>query len=84
MQKSNREPILHDERLERLARFISTRTMEGWNVVDRNDQEVFAVLSLPGKPVNHVLHAILTVLTCFLYGYSWLRRKEKSSGSVFR
>ncbi len=25
-----------------------------------------------GKPVNHVLHAILTIFTCLLWGIVWL------------
>lgn len=25
-----------------------------------------------GEPVNHVLHAILTLLSCFLWGIVWI------------
>ena len=24
-----------------------------------------------GRPVNHVLHAILTIFTCFAWGFGW-------------
>ena len=38
--------------------------MQGWNVIDRNDQDCYVVLALPGKKINHVLHLILSLLTC--------------------
>ena len=61
-----------DERLHRLSEFIGRRTFEGWIVVDKNEQNATAVLMLPGKPVNHVLHAILTIFTCLLWGIVWI------------
>jgi hypothetical protein len=64
--------VPHDERLQALSRIISSRTLEGWNIVARNDHEVNAVLSLPGKRVNHVLHAILTIVTCLIWGIVWI------------
>lgn len=76
------EAISHEDRLERLSRIVSTRTLEGWSVVDRNEQDVWAVLDLPEKPVNHTLHAIITIFTCALWAPVWLimtltHRKEQ-------
>jgi hypothetical protein len=65
-------PISLDERVERLSRIVSTRTLEGWTVVDRNEREAWAVLDLPGKPVNHTLHAIISLFSCGLWLIVWL------------
>lgn len=64
--------IGQDERLSRLSRLISTRTLEGFSVVDRNEREVSAVLVKPGKPVNHVLHAVVSIFTCGLWAIVWI------------
>ena len=61
-----------DNRLHRLNEAVGRRTFEGWIVVDKNEQNATAVLMLPGKPVNHVLHAILTFLTCLLWAIVWI------------
>lgn len=68
----SRAPVSRDERLERLSRIVSTRTLEGYSVVDRNDQAVSAVLNRPGKPVNHVLHGIISIFTCGLWAIVWI------------
>ena len=69
------------ERQNRLSRSVSNRAMAGWNIVDRNDQECYAVLMLPGTKVNHVLHLILSVLTCGIWLPLWifmmLRNKQE-------
>jgi YD repeat-containing protein len=60
-----------EERQERLARVVSTKTLEGWTVVDRNERDAWAILDLPGKPVNHVLHALITIFSCGLWAIVW-------------
>ena len=32
----------------------------------------FQAVLIQGKPVNHVLHAILTIFTCLAWGIVWL------------
>jgi hypothetical protein len=32
----------------------------------------FQAVLVQGKPVNHVLHAILTIFTCLLWGIVWI------------
>ena len=81
MNEGTDQPSL-EERQQRLARAVSDRTLAGWNVVDRNDREVYAILALPGKPVNHTLHAIITFFTCLVWGPVWIvitmtHRKEQ-------
>ena len=59
------------DRLDRLSRAISTRTMTGWNIVDRNDTDLSAVLIFPEKPVKHIIHLIITLCTCGIWGPVW-------------
>jgi len=61
-----------EERNHRFAQAVSTRTLQGWNIVDRNDVDLMAVLMLAGKPVNHVLHALITIFTCGLWAIVWI------------
>ena len=71
-----------EERLQRLAQAISSKTIGGWNVIDRNDREVTAVLSLPGKSVNHVLHLLLALVTCGLWLLVWAMWDPKKRATV--
>ena len=78
-QRITRTP---DERRATLAQAISARTLRGWYVVHQDDNEMYAILSLPGKRVNHILHFLIFVLTCALWGIVWLimvlsREKEQ-------
>ena len=60
-----------DQRLDRFSRAISSKTMAGWNVADRNDKDLVAVLIFPAKSINHVVHALITLFTCGLWGLVW-------------
>jgi hypothetical protein len=76
------EPISDQERVERLSRVVSSRSLEGWIVVDKNDRDASAVLRKPGKEVNHILHFLIAVFTCGLWAIVWLiltlnREKEQ-------
>ena len=59
------------ERLERFSRAISSKTMTGWNVVDRNDKDLVAVLLFPSKPINHTVHVLITIFTCLIWAPVW-------------
>ncbi|MFD5820252.1 hypothetical protein [Streptomyces sp. NPDC127038] len=48
---------------------VNQRIASGWRVESRSETQAVMVR---GKPVNHVLHAILTVVTCLLWGIVWL------------
>lgn len=58
-----------EERKAILAKQIQMATVSGRRVESQSDFQAVLVL---GKPVNHVLHAILTVFTCLLWGIVWL------------
>ncbi|MFI7286586.1 hypothetical protein ACIBRY_08000 [Streptomyces anulatus] len=47
---------------------VSRRVASGWRVESRSESQ--AVLAR-GQPVNHVLHAFLTVFSCLAWGIVW-------------
>jgi hypothetical protein len=60
------------ERKKRFDQYISNKALEGYIIVDKNQENLSAVLSKKGaEKINHTLHAILTLLTCF-WGIVWL------------
>jgi len=58
-----------DERKARLAATISAQVARGARVESQSDYQAVVVT---GKPVNHVLHLILTLVTCGLWGIVWI------------
>ncbi|MFE6668534.1 hypothetical protein ACFVFH_33860 [Streptomyces sp. NPDC057697] len=48
---------------------VSQRIASGWRVESRSGTQAVMVR---GHPPNHVLHAVLTAFTCFLWGAVWL------------
>jgi hypothetical protein len=57
-----------DERKASLAQQLQQASARGLRVESQSD---FQAVLVEGKPVNHVLHAILTVFTCLLWGVVW-------------
>ncbi len=60
------------ERKKRFDNYISTKALEGYTVVDKNAENLIAVLKKEGDKVNHTLHGIITLLTCGLYALIWI------------
>ncbi|MFD9425277.1 MULTISPECIES: hypothetical protein [unclassified Streptomyces] len=48
---------------------VNERIASGWRVESRSGTQVVLVR---GHPVNHVLHAFLTVFSCLMWGVVWL------------
>ncbi|WP_329211505.1 hypothetical protein OG257_26770 [Streptomyces sp. NBC_00683] len=48
---------------------VSRRIAGGWRVESRSGTQAVLVR---GQPVNHVLHAFLTVFSCFVWGAVWV------------
>ena len=75
------------ERLDRFSKAISAKTMAGFNVVDRNDKDLVAVVVLPEKPINHVVHVLITIFTCLIWAPVWaalvLLHIRRATGSYF-
>jgi Protein of unknown function (DUF2510) len=57
-----------DERKVLLAQQLQTAAARGLRIESQSD---FQAVLVEGKPVNHVLHAILTIFTCLLWGIVW-------------
>ncbi|MEK8142877.1 hypothetical protein NKH18_13885 [Streptomyces sp. M10(2022)] len=47
---------------------VNQRIASGWRVESRSETQAVLVR---GQPVNHVLHAVLTVFSCLLWGAVW-------------
>lgn len=47
---------------------VGRRVVAGWRVESRSGSQAVLVR---GQPVNHVLHAFLTVFSCCLWGVVW-------------
>lgn len=58
-----------DERKAVLARTIQTQIVGGARIESQTD---FQAVMLKGKPINHVLHLILTLVTFGFWGIVWL------------
>jgi hypothetical protein len=51
-----------------LAQQLQQATVRGLRIESQSD---FQAVMIEGQKVNHVLHAVLTVFTCFLWGIVW-------------
>jgi len=61
----------NSERKKRFDNYISNKALEGYIIVDKNQENLSAVLKKDAEKVNHTLHAILTLITC-LWGIVWI------------
>lgn len=62
-------PIDDNHRTMILDWAVNQYIANGWRVESRSQTQAVLVR---GEPVNHILHAILTVSTCLLWGIVWL------------
>jgi hypothetical protein len=58
-----------DERKAMLAQQLQTAAARGRRI---ESQSEFQAILVEGKPVNNVLHALLTIFTCLLWGIVWI------------
>jgi hypothetical protein len=58
-----------DERKALLAQQIQSASARGLRVESQSD---FQAVMVEGQPVNHVLHAIVTLFSCGLWGIVWI------------
>lgn len=57
-----------DERKAILAQQVQFAGAQGWRVESQSDFQAFLAT---GQRPNHVLHAILTIFTCLVWGIVW-------------
>ena len=58
-----------DERKQMLAELIANRVVQGYRVETQSD---FQAIIIKGKPVNHILHLILSIFTLGIWLFVWL------------
>ena len=61
-----------NERKKRFDTYVSTKALEGYTVVDKNLENLTAVLKKEGEKLNNTLHGIITLCTCGSWGVVWL------------
>jgi hypothetical protein len=60
-----------EQLISRFNSYISSKAMNGFVVVDKNEAALSCVLRKEGEKINHVLHLLLTIFTCF-WGIVWI------------
>ncbi len=76
------ENIQLEERLKRLNNYISSKALQGYVVIDKNERELTAVLKKEAAKFNHTLHVILTLCTCvwgIVYAIMYMTRGKTST-----
>ena len=63
------QSLSEDERRSWLAQQVDDHVGQGWQIVSRTEN--LAALRF-GKPINHVLHLLLTLVTCGLWALVWI------------
>jgi len=58
-----------DERKASLAQQLQSAVARGLRIESQSDYQAVLV---QGKPVNHTLHAIITIFSCGLWGIVWI------------
>jgi hypothetical protein len=58
-----------DERKALLAQQLQSGVARGLRIESQSDYQAVLV---EGKPINHVLHAIITIFSCGLWGIVWI------------
>jgi hypothetical protein len=61
--------LTHVRRRDTLTSFISKQTNKGWRVQSRSDYEAQLI---KGKPTNHLLHLILSIVTLGFWIPVWI------------
>lgn len=52
------------ERKKRFDTYVSTKALEGYTIVDKNSENLTAVLKKEGSKVNNTLHGLITLFSC--------------------
>ncbi|MFF8482241.1 hypothetical protein ACGFZG_14930 [Streptomyces antibioticus] len=63
------EPVSEERRTIVLDWTVNEYVARGWRLESRSPTQA---IMTQGDPVNHVLHAILTIFTCLLWGIVWV------------
>lgn len=69
MDDGSTQKVDRDERKMRLGQSVQNEVLKGGTVESRDD---FQAVIRFGKPVNHILHLVLTLVTCGFWSLVWL------------
>lgn len=79
--------ISSQERSAILSHEISKYISKGFQLVEKNESNFSAILHRDAEKTNHILHLILTLVTCFLWIFIWggiaLTRKGAWTADIF-
>lgn len=78
---SNTGHMEREEVVRRFNNYISSKTLEGFVIVDKNDSGLTVVLKREAEKVNHTLHAILTLVTC-VWGIVWIIKVSQAKKEI--
>lgn len=67
--------------VHRFNNYISSKALEGYVIVDKNESSLTVVLKKQAEKVNHTLHAILTFVTC-VWGIVWIIKASQSKKEI--
>ncbi len=70
-----------DDVVRRFNNYISSKTLEGYVIVDKNESSLTVVLKKEADKVNHTLHAILTLFTC-VWGIVWAIKASQAKKEI--
>ena len=65
------EKISEKQKSALLSKEISKYISKGYKLVDKNDSNYSAILHRDAEKTNHILHLLLTIVTCFLWLIIW-------------
>ncbi len=72
------------ERKKRFDSYVSSKALEGYIIVDKNTENLTAVLKKEAEEFNNTIHIILTCLTCFWVFVWWYLYSKAKKNSIIR
>ncbi|AJW63004.1 hypothetical protein VO54_01527 [Elizabethkingia miricola] len=81
------EKVTNSQRSAKLSNAVANYVAKGYKLVDKNDVAFTAVLHRDAQKTNHILHLLLTLVTCFIWLLIWglisLTRDEASTVNLY-
>lgn len=69
---ANEQKELYLKQLKAFNKAVENEAINGNIIISKNDEELVAIVLEKGKPINHIMHGILTLLTGLFWGIAWL------------
>lgn len=75
------EKLSNEQRSAKLSATIAQYISKGFKLADKNEQNFSATLYREAEKTNHILHLLLTLVTCFLWVLIWGGRAASKKGA---